>query len=85
MAAFTRGLFCLPGVAFWLQRRLKVKGEHQRPWEWMQGRMFMLQKAKLEADGIGSWEVDDDGEAGLVEGHGGTEARKNMTSRASTV
>ncbi|QBZ56847.1 hypothetical protein PoMZ_01764 [Pyricularia oryzae] len=52
-AAFTPGLFCLPGAAFWLQRRPKVKGKHQRRWEWVQGRVFMLQKAKLEADGIG--------------------------------
>ncbi|TLD26944.1 hypothetical protein PspLS_05198 [Pyricularia sp. CBS 133598] len=33
----------------------------ERCWDWVQGHVFMLQKAKLEAESIGPWQVHEDG------------------------
>ncbi|KLU91505.1 hypothetical protein MAPG_10023 [Magnaporthiopsis poae ATCC 64411] len=55
-------LCCIPNVIFWLQRKVFDRkgrrcGYRQR--EWREGHLFMLQKAKLEGQGFGPWEVDE--------------------------
>lgn len=58
-------LCCIPGVVFWLQKKVfdrKGRRCYHRRREWQEGHLFMLQKAKLEAEGMGPWEVDEGGD-----------------------
>lgn len=48
----------LPGAYFWLQRKFHRSAYTKE--EWLRGRLLMLQRAALEADGIGPWQVYED-------------------------
>lgn len=52
--------FVLPGVVFWIQRKLRWNVHARR--EWLGGHLFMQQKAAFEAHGIGPWHVGSDGD-----------------------
>ncbi|KAL8368009.1 hypothetical protein RB599_003762 [Gaeumannomyces hyphopodioides] len=60
LAVILASLCCIPCVVFWPQKKLG-RGQHRRR-EWQEGHLFMLQKAKLEAEGVGPWEVDEGGD-----------------------
>lgn len=60
LAVILVNLCCVPCAVFWPQERLG-RGQTGRR-EWQEGHLFMLQRAKLEAEGVGPWEVDKGGD-----------------------